>query len=549
MGVERHTPAARARRAVMYMKVFPHGQGDGDGPTHYLVRGDYPGRDELPPEILRGDVETTRDLIDALGTKWKFTAGVLSWHPDDTVAPEQEQRVMDDFEHTAFAGLEPDQRNILWVRHSHAGHHELHFVIPRVELSGGKAFNPCPPGWQKHFDVFRDLHNHREGWARPDDPARARLHTPEHADLHKARLLRWGKAPGKDERAEAKQAVHEYLRACIGQGTVASRADVLTALQEVGLEINRAGKDYITIKDPESGEKLRLKGGIYAEHWKLELTDRKIESQGRAGTPGDGNPDPSTVRRLESEFTRIVERRAQYNRGRYSDPAHGLGTERDFTLPDVERRLWLEMPASPGLDPVHPDGRDVQRLGPADLGREKNHEVAPGNNRTVGAEREIGGTERPDLGHLQGAGAVSVGGQGLSADAGRLDNHPQRNGGETRRLENSEEISHDRVGTHAQKHIAHPGAGIERHAENAQRIPGQPPTQLGEPRPGHPAVTGGREQTPGRPTGISTALATLERYTHELGTALVAFERLVERQIERLRAQERQRSRGPGLGR
>lgn len=131
----------------MYMKVFPHGQGGGDGPTHYLVRLDYPGRDELPPEVLRGDVETTRDLIDSLDTKWRFTAGVLSWHPDDTVTPEQEQRVMDDFEQVAFAGLEPDQRNILWVWHIHAGHHELHFVIPRVELSSGKAFNPCPPGW------------------------------------------------------------------------------------------------------------------------------------------------------------------------------------------------------------------------------------------------------------------------------------------------------------------------------------------------------------------------------------------------------------------
>ena len=58
---------------------------------------------------------------------------------------------------------------------------------------------------------------------------------------------------------------------------------------------------------------------------------------------------------------------------------------------------------------------------------------------------------------------------------------------------------------------------------------------------------------PSRTAGISAALATLERYTHELGTALVALERLVERQIERLRErkreQQRQRSRGPGLGR
>ena len=37
------------------MKVFPHGQGAGEGLTRYLVRPDYPGRDEHPPEVLRGD--------------------------------------------------------------------------------------------------------------------------------------------------------------------------------------------------------------------------------------------------------------------------------------------------------------------------------------------------------------------------------------------------------------------------------------------------------------------------------------------------------------
>ncbi|MDL2316669.1 relaxase/mobilization nuclease domain-containing protein [Desulfovibrio sp. OttesenSCG-928-A18] len=533
----------------MYMKVFPHGQGGGDGPTHYLVRPDYPGRDEQPPEVLRGDVETTRDLIDSLDTKWKFTAGVLSWHPDDAVTPEQEQRVVDDFEKMAFAGLESDQCNILWVRHSHAGHHELHFVIPRVELSGGKAFNPCPPGWQKHFDVFRDLHNHREGWARPDDPARARLHTPEHADLHNARLLRWGKTPNKDDRAAAKEAVHQYMQANIEQGLVRNREDVLQTLAGAGLEINRAGKDYITVKDPESGEKLRLKGGIYAEYWELELADREIEGQDRTGSAGNGSIDPATVRRLESEFTRIVEKRAQYNRGRYPAPVHVLGAERDFTLPDSERRLWLEMPASTGHHPVHPDERDIQRLGIADPGREEDHGLAPGDNHAVGAEREIGSAERPDMGHLQGVGTVSVGGQELPADAGRLDNHPRRNARQTGSLGNSEEIDHDRTGTYSQKHLAHPGAGIDRHAESPSHIPGQPSTQPGESRPSHPPATGGSRATSGRAAGISAALATLERYTREFGAALVAFERLAERQVERLREREQPRSRGRGLGR
>ncbi|MBS6828688.1 MAG: relaxase/mobilization nuclease domain-containing protein [Desulfovibrio sp.] len=533
----------------MYMKVFPHGQGGGDGPTHYLVRPDYPGRDELPPEVLRGDVETTRDLIDTLDTKWKFTAGVLSWHPDDAVTPEQERRVMDDFEEMAFAGLEPDQRNILWVRHSHAGHHELHFVIPRVELSGGKAFNPCPPGWQKHFDVFRDMHNHREGWARPDDPARARLHTPEHADLHNARLLRWGKTPSEDDRAAAKDAVHEYMRANIEQGLVSNREDVLHALAGAGLEINRAGKKYITVKDPESGEKLRLKGGIYAEHWKLELADRESEGQDRTGAAGYGSPDPATVRRLESEFARIVESRAQYNRGRYPSPAHEPGTERDFTLPDSERRLWLEMSANPDRHLVHPDGHVARRLEPDGPGREEDHYIVSRNNRAVGSEGIVGSAGSQNTGHVQGLGAVPLGGQGLSADAGRLENHPRGNARQAGRLDHSEEIVHDRIRTYAQNHPDRPGEGSDRHAGNPWKEAGRPAGELESPGPAHTGVAPEHRAAPSRTAGISAALATLERYTRELGTALVAFERLIERQIERLREQERKRSRGPRLGR
>ena len=71
----------------MYMKVFPHGQGAGEGPTNYLVREDYPGRDAHLPDVLRGDPELTREIIDTLDTKWRFTAGALSWHPDDAVTP------------------------------------------------------------------------------------------------------------------------------------------------------------------------------------------------------------------------------------------------------------------------------------------------------------------------------------------------------------------------------------------------------------------------------------------------------------------------------
>lgn len=525
----------------MYMKVFPHGQGAGEGPTNYLIRPDYPGRDAHLPDVLRGDPEVTRALIDSLDTKWRFTAGALSWHPDDTVTPEQEQRVMDDFEALAFAGLEADQRTILWVRHVHAGHHELHFVIPRVELASGKAFNPCPPGWQKHFDLFRDLHNHREGWARPDDPARIRMFTPAHADLHRARLLRWGKTPKADDRAAAKEAIHEYMQAKVELGQTSNRAEVLMALQEAGLEINRAGKDYITVKDPDSGEKLRLKGGMYAEHWDFGLfLGRASEGQGRTGAAGDREPDPATIQRLERELAAVIAKRAEYNRGRYPRPTWELGEQHQLSQPDAAPRLWLDMLAGTAPEPEHPAGRGLGRLGSADVGREAGIEPAGRDSNAQGAERNIENGERRNLEHLQGAGAAALRGQGLSADSGGLDNHPQRNSGQARRMAHREEIDHDRTGTDTQRI-----SGADRTASAQQ--PGRPfpnpataQRGTGEPqeRSPHPAS---------RTNSLGLALDALERCVRELAALVDAAERVVARQVDKLR--ERQRGRGPGMGR
>ncbi|MDR1659430.1 MAG: relaxase/mobilization nuclease domain-containing protein, partial [Desulfovibrio sp.] len=445
----------------MYMKVFPHGQGNGDQPTRYLVRSDYPGREEAPPEISRGDPDVTRDLIDSIDRKWKFTAGVLSWHPDDTVTQEQEERVMDDFESVAFAGLEPDQRNILWVRHSHAEHHELHFVIPRLDLASGKDFNACPPGWQKDFDVFRDLHNHREGWVRPDDPARARLHTPDHADLHKARLIRWGKNPVKDDRAEAKEAIHAYLAAKLEQGLVRSREDIVSALREAGLSINRAGKDYITVKAPDNGEKLRLKGGIYGEQWNFaEFTGRTAQSQDGERRSGDREPDPETVRQLEQELGRILAKRAQYNRKRYPQQHVRLGEGDILPLPDYESGLRQDLPASRAGDVRPHFGLGTDGLGNAVSVPGRGPGFAAGDSGAENRERGMGEGFSAHSTRLYRSYPASAEREKLSDSVGRHEGSFHGYAGEPGSIGNREKIDHDRIGKDSQGRSAPPGRGI-----------------------------------------------------------------------------------------
>ena len=336
----------------MLMKVFPHGMGEGDKPTRYLVRQDYTGRETHPPQVLRGDDTMTRALIDSIDRRWKFTSGALSWHPDDKVSPEKEEEVMDAFERVAFAGLEPDQRNILWVRHTHAGHHELHFVIPRLELSGGKDFNACPPGWHKDFDVFRDLFNWREGWARPDDPARVREDLPKKADLFKARMARWGKEIKESDRDRAKETVHAYLKAKIAQGLVRNRADILSALKEAGYAVNRAGKDYISVK-AGNGDKLRFKGGINREEWTPKAVIEEETEEERRETAR------KQVARLEPELERVIAKRANCNHKRY--PAKwATEAENALTLPQPKKEMNHDRngkDAQSGFDPAGTERR------------------------------------------------------------------------------------------------------------------------------------------------------------------------------------------------
>lgn len=342
----------------MLMKVFPHGTGEGDKPSRYLVRPDYPGRDTAPPQVLRGDPAMTRALIDSIERRWKFTSGALSWHPDEKISEEQEEEVMNAFEQVAFAGLEADQRNILWVRHTHAGHHELHFLIPRLELSSGKDFNACPPGWQKDFDVFRDLFNWREGWARPDDPARTRDELPKKADLFKARMARWGKEIRESDRDRAKEAIHAFLKEKVTQGLVQNREDVLSALKKQRLRINREGRDYISVIAPDSGMKMRFRGGFYARGWMPKGTQGEESEEKKKETAR------RMVARLQSAFERVIEKRAACNIKRYPAKWKQLPDEEALLLPRIQEDTIHDRNRTDADAEPETDGGELQR--PAD---------------------------------------------------------------------------------------------------------------------------------------------------------------------------------------
>ena len=174
----------------MLVKFFKGGTGKSASPVEYLTREtDSRGVIREPlPEIIKGNPQQTIQLIDSLDFKYKFHSGVISFAPEDAPTEAQQQAIIDSFEKTAFAGLEPDQYDILWVRHSHTsnGRIELHFVTPRVELTTGKSMSIAPPGWQNYYCHWRDKWNYEHQWSDPTDPTRARTYQPGYQALRDA---------------------------------------------------------------------------------------------------------------------------------------------------------------------------------------------------------------------------------------------------------------------------------------------------------------------------------------------------------------------------
>lgn len=315
----------------MLIKFFG-GSGGGSGIGNYLVDPERPGREGNPPEVVSGDINRTIELIDSTDRKWSYTTGVISFAIEDAPTPKQQAAVMHDFERLAFAGLERDQYDITWVRHAHTegGRVELHFLTPRMELASGKAFNIAPPGWKHTYAPLRDAYNHAHGWARPDDPARARTQQ------------RVAETP---PRTDSREAITGFLEQQIVDGTVTDRDSMLSALHGIALETPRAGKNYITVLNPETQERWRMKGRIYEQDWTRGAEfDRALAQSNDRSTQGGKRGNQQRADAARGRLEANIAKRAEWVRGRFpaqsiEDPAHSLTeAERDEQRPERDQK-------------------------------------------------------------------------------------------------------------------------------------------------------------------------------------------------------------------
>ena len=288
----------------MIIKIHSRGVGSGSGPVDYLLGKD---RDREDARLDCGDPEQMIQLIDSTYFAQKYTSGVLSFAERD-LEEYQKQQIMDSFERTLLPGLDKDQYSVLWVQHQDKERLELNFVVANVELQSGKRLQPYYDRADRpRLNAWKDLINDHYQLHDPNDPLNKReLCTPN--DLPRTKI-------------KACEAITDGLLSVAERGDLKNREDVIHTLETAGFEIARTTAKSISIKDPDGGQNIRLKGKIYEQDFRFSKELRADIERASERYRADRS---NRVQEARKTLDRLTTRKRESNQQRYprAEPTH-----------------------------------------------------------------------------------------------------------------------------------------------------------------------------------------------------------------------------------
>ena len=333
----------------MVVKFFGNKKGGSGASVDYLLND---REAQGTARTLKGDPQLTKDLIRSIDRKQKVCVGCLSFE-EANIPEADKQKLMRDFEEMLLPGL-ATRYNILWVEHTDKGRLELNFVIPKVELTSGKALNPY---YHKadlpRLQAFEQVQNLRNDWTNPLDPDKARTLSIDSKKLHQAQDY---------------ERLDKTLHDLVADGQIQNRTQLLELLEASKIDVTRKGQDYISVKLPESKKAQRFKGGIYAEQF------RSVESLNAISETATDTATNyryrSTQRELATALKNLTDH-TQY-KARELQRQFPRGNSQEHTSKDVVNR---ELDSSRGID--YNNTGDVVRHQAHDVGSTQRPTVKP----------------------------------------------------------------------------------------------------------------------------------------------------------------------------
>ena len=281
----------------MVVKFFASKKGGGTASIDYLLNK---RTQQGTARILQGDEKITRELIKSMSQKHKTCVGCLSFE-EKNIDENLKKDIMQSFENALLTPAMQGRYNILWVEHTDKNRLELNFVIPKIDLESKKSFNPYfHMADLKRKDLWTDFVNLKHNLSNPKDPTKEQTIQGSKKEI------------GLFSDYEA---LDRFLHEKVSQGLLTSRKSIVELLRANSIEITREGKDYISVKLPESKKAKRFKGGIYDEQFtgfeKLRELRQQNESRARAYQQRD---NATELERIRTELNKLVQSKDEYYR-------------------------------------------------------------------------------------------------------------------------------------------------------------------------------------------------------------------------------------------
>ncbi len=246
-------------------------------------------------QCLYGDKDIWLNKMQGFKASHPYLSFVYAFSDNDSkkLTPEIEQNVIQQFLDVYSPSVEHAFLNVLAVKHTDKGNNEIHILLSNMRYDSYKMvrFSPSHKGeYLKKLQLLQKKINNQYGFENPTDIKQT------NTIIDTFKMLKTSK--------ERLSCLSTLIEEKVADNQVGSRDEIIKYLNQLGFNVNRTGKNYISIKNTEMRQSIRLKGLFYGEDSINEMIRYRHNLKSSETDSGFSLDD-------EKELARIVDKHAQ----------------------------------------------------------------------------------------------------------------------------------------------------------------------------------------------------------------------------------------------
>ena len=196
-----------------------------------------------------------------------YTSGVISFSEEESknLTDEQIQTIINEFLNTLNPSINHSNYLKMFVKHTDKNRVEIHFVIPNFIFNENKIMKRTmyyDKVDRQKFYYFERYINNKFNLTDPLENTAPKKLSFQTYEKYKKEI------ENSKTKKEVKDKLHKLLLQKIKNNEIKNRDELLDFIKNLGYEITRTGKDYISIKIPGHPKAIRFKNIIYSEKFK-----------------------------------------------------------------------------------------------------------------------------------------------------------------------------------------------------------------------------------------------------------------------------------------